>query len=171
MEIKRRPLLTVYEVRRAAAAPISDKIHIAQLGYEYARLVAAVEYTQITKGGPVKRPIEVDLFAVGHDGEFTADRGIEATVKFLDTANTFTMRYSIRESATGISYALVRFAGKERIILFQNVGADLIYREPRTSPSGSISRYDVVYKHENRFALLFSESVTQSLLERTGVLI
>ena len=96
MLIKENPIFTTYDVRRAIAAGlVSEDVHVAQLGVEEARWVADLEHDQ-TK-------LTVDLFAIGLDDTFTADRGVEVEITSRDN-NSPMVKFSVKESSSGISY-------------------------------------------------------------------
>lgn len=151
--------------------PKTDRTLAVDFSTEHARWVGRASFIQMTEAGPVNRVVLADLFARGdEEDEYTPDRGIEAIIKSEDTRHPFTLKYSVRESPSGIFYMLRRFEGKKIKRDFDYpVGANYAYKERRESAQGSISRENLVHTPVNDIDLILNENFTAAMLESAGV--
>lgn len=164
-----RQILTVDVVRNIVRIkPKAEFVQVAQLTAEDARWVGNVSYFHRGLYGFRERRVRADLFAIGHDNEFTLDRGFEATFTFLDTPTKFVMHYSQRETREGLAYTMTRFIGKRIDRIFDYfVGSEYSFKEQREVP-GPVTRNDIIVIHEDKFNLALNEGLTAGILKSAG---
>lgn len=177
MEIKRRPILTVNQVKTAALTSLRkgpgnlpEGVFVADHSEHQARWVGDVSFTQITMSGPITREVRADLFAVGDDHDYTAERTVQAIFQVTSTRKPFTLRYSMRETPSGIAYLLRTFEAESLTReLGGPVGVNYAYISERSTPEGCVTRDDLVLTPNNREYLDLNEAFTSAMLKTAGL--
>lgn len=167
MEIKRGPILTSHEIRRAAAMGVTNpNIHIAQVGTHTARLVADLEYTQQTPRGIESVPVNADFFATGGNGSFSG-RGLKAEITSRDKSIPFSYAFDVEETPTGIAYAVRRINGSDLSRTYNDTRqTDYCFLELLAKPRQITPEDLVQIDHDQTLAL--NQIMTAAILKATG---
>ena len=167
MEIKRGPILTSYEIRRAATVGVANSnIHVAETNSHTVRLVADLEYTQQTPRGIETVPVLADLFATGAGDSF-AGRGLKAEITSRDKSIPFSYSFDVEETSTGIAYVTRRINGTDLSRTFDDPRqTEYRFKEVLIRPRQITAEDLVQIDHDQTLAL--NQIMTAAILKATG---
>lgn len=167
MDIKRSPLLTSFEVRRAAGMNITNSdIRVAQVTPDIARLVAHLTYEQQTPQGIQTVPVLADLFATGAEGSFSG-RALRAEITSTDRSMPFSYTFEVEETPTALSYVVRRIRGTDLSRTYDDPRrTDYRFREPLRAPR-QITPEDLA-QFDHKQTLVLNQIMTAAILKITG---